>query len=67
MINVKDKVSLIKEHDCVGYVVQVDHNLKDITTCRVVWGLDSLEDSLRSFNAFPDDSDIQWTNKLIKI
>lgn len=48
----------------VGYVTELDadHDLDGITTTRVVWGATSYEDALATPR---EDSDIQWTHKLV--
>lgn len=62
MIKKYDKVCHVKDTNLKGIVVHVDNNLKDITTCNVVWDCNTVEEALAvSIN----NSDIQWTNKLI--
>lgn len=63
--NVGDSVYHIKDNNMSAIVTEIDfeHDLGDITTCRVVWEAKSLEDAL---NTPREDQDIQWTNKLIK-
>lgn len=47
-----------------GIVTELDsaHDLGGVTTCRVAWGADSLEDALATPR---EDQDVQWTNKLV--
>lgn len=47
-----------------GFVIEIDsdHDLGDVTTCRVVWGAKDFDEA----KALPkEDSDVQWTNKLV--
>lgn len=62
---VGDKVEHIKGGG-PGYVIELDaaHDLGGVTTTRVVWGATSFEDAK---NTPREDSDIQWTNKLMRI
>lgn len=63
MINLFDKVEHVKDGSVKGIVVHVDDNLKGTTTCRVAWGVETQEEAEK----MPvEDTDIQWTNKLIK-
>jgi hypothetical protein len=61
---VGDSVRHKKESEPTGIVTELDsdHDLGDVTTCRVVWGAESLEDAMSTPRA---DQDIQWTNKLV--
>lgn len=63
--DVGDLVFHIKDNDMSAIVTEIDseHDLGDVTTCRVVWDAKSLEDAN---NTPREDQDIQWTNKLIK-
>lgn len=47
-----------------GIVIEIDSDadLGEVTTCRVVWGAQSLQDALATPR---EDSDIQWTTKLL--
>lgn len=56
MLKKSDRVVHIKDNSLFGTVVEVDNNLRDITTCKVIWDDDKEQ-----------EPDIQWTNKLIKI
>lgn len=60
---VGDQVVHLKGDAEAGYVTELDseHDLGDVTTCRVVWGAKSFEDAK---NTPREDQDIQWTNKL---
>jgi len=64
MIKEKDKVGIIKEPETIGFVMNVDNNLKDVTTCSVVWGYNSYKDALTAVLKEPKLLDTQWTNKL---
>lgn len=46
-----------------GVVLEIDseHDQGDVTTCRVLWGVTSLNEAI-SYHR--EDSDIVWTNKL---
>lgn len=47
-----------------GIVIEIDsdHDLGDITTCRVAWGVTDIEQA----KALPkEDSSVHWTNKLV--
>lgn len=63
MVEYGDKVTHIKDDSLNGVVIDVDDNLIDVTTCLVVWGVETLEEALK----LKDDADIQWTNKLMTI
>lgn len=62
---VGDQVVHVKGSE-TGYVIEIDHDydLGDVTTCRVVWDVESYQEALEVDRA---DSDIQWTNKLVKV
>lgn len=46
----------------VVFEIDADHDLGDVTTCRVAWGAKDIDDALK----FPrSETDVQWTNKLI--
>lgn len=62
MIKKFDKVSHVKDTNLKGVVVHVDENLKDITTCNIAWGCNTVEEALA---VDISETDIQWTNKLI--
>lgn len=64
--DVGSRVSLFKEPDPAGVVVQidVDHDVGGSTTCLVVWGADDLEDAM---SRSEDERDIQWSNKLVAV
>lgn len=61
---VGDKVCHVKDHSVFGICTQLDsdYDLGGITTCGVVWGVESLNDAM---DTSLDETDIQWTNKLI--
>jgi hypothetical protein len=44
--------------------LDVDYDLGGVTTCRVVWGAETIEDATETPRA---DQDIQWTNKLVLV
>lgn len=61
---VGDTVHHIKDSELYGIVTEIDfdHDLGDVTTCRVVWDVESVD----AANLTPrEDQDIQWTNKLV--
>lgn len=64
MIEETVKVGLIKEPETLGFVMHLDRNLEDTTTCNVVWGHKSYKDSVNALIENPEILDIQWTNKL---
>lgn len=47
-----------------GYVTEldVDHDLGEVTTCRVVWGATSMSDALSTPR---EDGSIHFTNKIV--
>jgi hypothetical protein len=55
-LRVGDRVSHIKDSTWIGTVTEIDDNLipSGVTTCRVEWEGDY-------------ESDIRWTNKLVKL
>lgn len=62
---VGDAVVHIREQEAdQGILIEIDadHDLGDVTTCRVMWGCSSLEEALSHPR---EDSDIVWTNKLV--
>lgn len=63
-IDVGSRVTLFKEPDPEGVIVQidVDHDLGGTTTCLVVWGAEDLDDAM---SRMKEERDIQWTNKLV--
>lgn len=65
-LDVGDKVTHRKGDGEIGFVMEVDfeYDLGGVTTCRVVWDVETFEQA----KAAPrEDQDIQWTNKLVKI
>jgi hypothetical protein len=62
--DVADTVRHIKGGAMSGIVTELDseHDLGGVTTCRVVWGAESVEDAMATPR---EDQDIQWTNKLV--
>lgn len=62
---VGDTVCHLKDGETLGVVTELDadHDLGGVTTCRVVWGANSVEDAMATPRA---DQDIQWTNKLVR-
>lgn len=62
-VAVGDQVTHVRDDSINGYVTELDadHDLGDVTTCRVVWGANSLDEAK---DAPREDHDIQWTNKL---
>jgi ABC-type proline/glycine betaine transport system substrate-binding protein len=62
---VGQRVEHIKDRGgVVGVVIEIDadHDLGEVTTCRVMWDCQSLEQAL---GLLREDSDIVWTNKLV--
>lgn len=61
---VGDQVTHVRDDSVNGYVTELDadHDLGDVTTCRVVWGANSFEEAK---NTPRDEQDIQWTIKLM--
>lgn len=62
---VGNSVCHIGDNAMAGIVTELDaeYDLGGVTTCRVVWGAESLEDALATPR---EDQDIQWTNKLVR-
>lgn len=62
--DVGSRVTLLREADVDGVVVQIDesHDLGGSTTCLVVWDARDLEEAL---SRPPQDRDIQWSNKIV--
>jgi len=61
--NVGDTVALKREPEPSGIIVMIDHDhsIGDVTTCEIVWGVETLEEAL---SRPATERDIQWTNKL---
>lgn len=54
---VRDRIHHISD-DAEGVIVSIDTNMPHPTTCRVLWD-DAVGET--------DITDIQWTNKLVKV
>lgn len=61
-----DVVSHVKDSEEQGVVVAIDsaYDLGGVTTCRVVWGVTTLEEARK---VPTQDQDVQWTNKLYRV
>lgn len=59
---VGSNVRHLRDDSLEGVMVQIDEDLGGVTTCRVVWGAQSLEEALATPR---EDQDIQWTTKLV--
>lgn len=60
---VGDRVVHVRDDSVEGFVIEIDsdHDLGDVTTCRVAWDVSSYDEA----KLVPrEDTDIQWTNKL---
>jgi hypothetical protein len=53
-LDIGDRVCHVKDDTLIGVITEIDDNLPDITTCRVLW-------------AGETETDIQWTNKLVLV
>lgn len=65
-LDVGDRVTHRKGDGETGFVIEVDfeYDLGGVTTCRVVWDVETFEQA----KAAPlEHQDIQWTNKLVKV
>lgn len=65
-LQIGDTVCHVKDTTLQGIVTELDagHDQGGVTTCRVVWGAESVEDA----QATPrEDQDIQWTHKLVRV
>jgi len=65
-LDIGDKVTHRKGDGETGFIVEVDfeYDLGGVTTCRVVWDVETFEQA----KAAPrEHQDIQWTNKLVKV
>lgn len=65
-LEVGDKVTHRKGDGETGFVIEVDfeYDLGGVTTCRVVWDVETFEQAKASPR---EHQDIQWTNKLVKV
>lgn len=65
-LDVGDKVTHRKGEGEIGFVMEVDfeYDLGGVTTCRVVWDVETFEQAKAVLR---EDQDIQWTNKLVKV
>lgn len=66
MIKKGTEVYLIKEPETKGFVIKIDNNFEDITTCNVIWNAINYQEAKKIAKENKEFIDIQWTNKLAK-